>query len=74
MKSADRVPSESVGSGEYRILRGNVVGGELVSQDRLVHLSAFPAEDRVGSRDDGHQAGQSGAGPIARPSQRKRRF
>jgi hypothetical protein len=79
MKTAGRVPSESVGSGEYRILRGNVVGGELVSQDRLVHLSAFPADDRVGSGGDGRHAGPGGprtqgAGPIARPSQRKRKY
>lgn len=75
---ASRVPSESVGTGEYRILRGKVVGGELVDEGKLVHLSVFPAEDRVGG-EGGRRPGHGGLGgpggdPIARPSRRRRRY
>ncbi|MBT8395445.1 MAG: hypothetical protein HKO65_19930 [Gemmatimonadetes bacterium] len=79
MKDADRTPSESVGMGEYRILKGNVVGSELVDQDKLVHLSAFPADDRAGFWNRPGQARPTGptnprGGRIARPSQRKGRY
>jgi hypothetical protein len=43
-----RVPSETVGNGEYRVLAGETIGGELVDAEtagaRLVHLSSFPAD------------------------------
>jgi hypothetical protein len=79
MRGANRVSSESVGMGEYRVLRGNVVGGELIDDERLVHLSVFPADDRVGMGGQGHGTGQVGprspsGGPIARPSRRRRRY
>lgn len=51
LQKAERIPSESVGAGEYRILRGNVLGGELVNADRMIHVSAFPSQDQAeGSR------------------------
>ncbi len=43
---SDRIESDSVGLGNYRILRGQVLGGELVENDRVVHISAFPTDDR----------------------------
>ena len=76
---AERVPSLSVGTGDYRILRGKVLGGELVSDQQLVHVSAFPAIQHERGLDDpsvdGHGGpGSSRGGPIARPSRRKRGF
>jgi hypothetical protein len=79
VREAERTPSDSVGMGEYRILRGTALGGELVDQDQLVHLSAFPAREE---RDSGRGTRPAGQGepdsprgtPIARPSQRRRRF
>ena len=78
VREAERTPSDSVGMGEYRILRGNALGGELVHEDRLVHLSAFPAREERDSGRGPRPAGQGGPGPprgvpIARPSQRRRR-
>ncbi len=78
LRDAERVPSESVGAGSYRILRGTVLGGELVDGDHLVHASAFPVLQGMQGHDGGHQAGQGGprptGGPIARPSRRRRGF
>jgi hypothetical protein len=76
---AERSPSESVGMGEYRILRGRILGGELVNDGHLVHISAFPNLSGQRAGDNAHSAGPGGPGssrmgPIARPSQRKRRF
>ena len=72
VRQAPRAPSESVGLGEYRVLHGIVLGGELVNDGHTVHLSAFPARSRQ------NQAGWTESapegGPIARPSQRRRRF
>jgi hypothetical protein len=78
-RKAERRPSESVGLGDYRILRGSALGGELVNEDHLVHLSAFPAADPRERRGGPEQPGQGGgrpdqARPIARPSRRRRRF
>lgn len=77
--AAERVPSNSVGAGEYRILRGRVLGGELIHDARVVHVSAFPADE---GRSFGRDTGPNGPGgpagfrgtPIARPSRRRRRF
>jgi hypothetical protein len=79
VRGAERTPSDSVGMGEYRILRRTAFGGELVNQDHLVHLSAFPPQEERESRSAAHDAGEGGPDsprgtPIARPSQRKRRF
>jgi len=73
----ERVPSLSVGAGEYRILRGRLLGGELVNGDQLVHLSAFPAFQHERGMEDGPGNGPGGSGgprggPIARPSRRLR--
>jgi len=79
MRGAERTPSDSVGMGEYRILRGRALGGELVNGDHLVHLSAFPTEE--GRRSGSGEGPGQGTGPrsprgtpIARPSRRRRRF
>jgi hypothetical protein len=76
---AERVPSLSVGSGDYRILRGKVLGGELVNDQQLVHVSAFPAIQHERGLDGGPEGVQGGprrprARPIARPSRRRRGF
>ena len=78
MREAERTPSDSVGMGEYRILRGMALGGELVNRDQLVHLSAFPTQENRQSGNGQHPDGGSGprtplATPIAPPSQRRRR-
>lgn len=78
MKDAQRIPSESVGMGEYRILRGNVIGGELADDGRMVHLSAFPTFDQRTGRGEG-PSGHAGprppqGRPIAPPSRRRRGF
>lgn len=75
--TTERVPSLSVGAGKYRILRGRLLGGELVEDDKLVHLSAFPAIQHprgMGDRPGNGHGGPGGSqgGPIARPSRRRR--
>jgi hypothetical protein len=42
VKRATRTNAPTVGRGEYRVLSGHVMGGELMDASRLVHLSAFP--------------------------------
>ncbi|MGW8267524.1 MAG: ARPP-1 family domain-containing protein [Longimicrobiales bacterium] len=79
MRGAERTPSDSVGMGEYRILRGSALGGELVNGDHLVHLSAFPTEENRHSGTSEVPSGGRGpraprGAPIARPSRRKRSF
>jgi hypothetical protein len=70
VREARRVKSETVGIGEYRVLAGAVAGGELKEGERLVHLSAFPAEAR---EDDGRPRGPRPiVDPIAPPSRRRR--
>jgi hypothetical protein len=71
-RTARRTPSESVGVGEYRILDGSALGGELVDDGHLVHLSAFPPLEGVGPGNG--LAGDGQSIPIARPSQRRRSF
>ncbi len=72
VRQAPRTPSESVGLGEYRILHGTVLGSELVNEGHTVHLSAFPARDHW-DQAEGMDPAQE-ASPIARPSQRRRRY
>lgn len=69
--AARRVDSPTVGLGTYRVLTGAVVGGELKTEDRLVHLSAFPTE----AREDrgGPRRPQPMTDPIAPPSRRRGR-
>lgn len=68
VRFANRVDAPTVGRGVYRVLTGEVTGGELEDEDRTVHLSAFPVE--IQSR----QAGTSGSdvNPLAPPSRRRR--
>ena len=77
--AAERAPSHSVGAGEYRILRGRVLGGELVQDDRAMHISAFPADEgRIFRGDANPNGSRRPAGPrgtpIARPSRRRMGF
>lgn len=77
--AAERIPSLSVGSGEYRILRGRVLGGELIDNGHVVHVSAFPADEGRIFGGDPSQNGSTGPSgprgtPIARPSRRRRGF
>jgi hypothetical protein len=77
--AAERIPSLSVGSGEYRILRGRVLGGELVDHGQVVHVSAFPADEGRIFGGDPNQDGSAPSPrrrgtPIARPSRRRRGF
>jgi hypothetical protein len=77
MRDAERTHSESVGMGEYRVLKGHIVGSELVDQDKLVHLSAFPSDDYAGRWDRSGQVRPprpGNTGPLQRPSERKRRY
>jgi hypothetical protein len=71
--SAKRIESDTVGSGDYRVLVGPVVGGELSADNfeepRLVHLSAFPAHnDRRGTPSENRHPEGS---PLAPPSRRR---
>lgn len=43
--AARRDEAPTVGRGVYRVLSGEVVGGELEDFGRLVHLNAFSARD-----------------------------
>ncbi len=70
LREARRVPSETVGMGEYRVLQGRVLGGELVHQGQLVHLSAFPVEEEAGTRP--HDVGAGEGTPIRGPRGRRR--
>lgn len=71
VREARRVSSSTVGLGEYRVLAGAVVGGELKDLDRLVHLSAFPAAAQGG--DHGVRGPRPMIDPIAPPSRRRGR-
>lgn len=71
--AASRVPSDTVGKGAYRVLRGAAIGAELVDDargdTRLVHLSGFPARR---PRTDGVRTPPGpDASPIAPPSRRR---
>ena len=72
--SARRIESDTVGSGEYRVLAGAAIGGELVAisvgEPRLIHLSAFPSN--VDVQDTRHPVTRSdGGSPFAPPSRRR---
>lgn len=69
VRDAQRTGAPSVGKGTYAVLSGAVIGGELRDDERVVHLSAFPArEDRARESDPGDLAPP----PIAPPSRRRR--
>jgi hypothetical protein len=77
--AARRGHAPTVGKGTYHLLSGAAIGAELADvishTERLVHLSAFPGQRRMGSEtggngrtiyDDGPRHG-----PIASPSRRR---
>jgi hypothetical protein len=66
VRAARRVEAPSVGRGLYQVLVGEVVGGELLDDDRLAHLSAFPAPE-TRRREDSYDAP-----PLPPPSRRRR--
>jgi hypothetical protein len=73
MGAARRVPSDTVGKGQYRVLTGSAIGGELtdgVDDDRrLVHLSGFPPGR---ARTETGMAGPAvDVSPFAPPGRRK---
>ncbi|HSJ05542.1 MAG TPA: DUF6569 family protein [Longimicrobiales bacterium] len=72
VRTAQRDRAPTVGRGEYHVIRGAVVGGELTDDGRIAHLSAFPVEQpRPGS---GAAAADGPVGPpVAPPSRRRRR-
>ena len=52
--SGSRTPAPSVGMGDYYVLTGEILGGELVHGGRVAHLSAFPQrEEKRPRRDSG---------------------
>jgi len=67
VRAAVRTQAPTVGKGTYRVLTESVMGGELEESGKLVHVSAFPAEDE-GDRDEPERA------PIRSPRQRRRRY
>ncbi|CAN5896628.1 hypothetical protein BH23GEM9_BH23GEM9_34450 [soil metagenome] len=68
VRSAQRVEAPTVGLGRYHVLGGTVIGGELVEDMRVAHLSAFPAHT-TGNRDGTPLPNES---PVAPPSRRRR--
>lgn len=50
IEDAHRTKKKRVGMGEYRVLGGSISGGELLYQNRLIHLSASPVDAGVSSR------------------------
>jgi hypothetical protein len=66
VKGAKRVDAPTAGEGTYFVLDGDVVGGELTWNERLVHLSAFPAQQPGPSHGERHDS------PIPPPSRRRR--
>jgi len=47
LEEAERIPVMTQGLGAYSVLRGRLVGGELLHEGHLVHLSVFPGEGRM---------------------------
>lgn len=70
-RQSRRTSAPTVGRGEYHVLTGATVGGELVADDALVHLAAFPAEQTGGGAGWGEET--AGRPPIPGPSRRRRR-
>jgi hypothetical protein len=70
VRTALKTEAPTTGSGKYAVLSGNVVGGELSADVQVIHLSAFPNDDR-GNRELVERP-VLGESPLARPSIRKR--
>lgn len=47
LESADRVETKRIGAADYLKLKGPVIGGELVRQGTLIHLSVRPAPAQI---------------------------
>ena len=43
--ASTRTLAPTVGLGSYSVLTQTVIGGELLDEGRLAHLSAFPVKD-----------------------------
>ena len=71
VQGAVRVESPTVGEGTYSMLSGTVIGGELMDQTRVAHLSAFPSEHR--SADGTVRTAERPTRPVPPPSHRRRR-
>ena len=69
VRTADRSATDSVGGGRYHVLSGRVVGGELNDEQQLVHLSAFPRDERSPRN---QLPGDIRTSPFAPPSRRRR--
>lgn len=70
VRTARKTESPTVGAGIYAVLSGTVVGGELSKAETLVHLSAFPRDEREERAYPQQRVSES---PVAPPSRRKRR-
>jgi hypothetical protein len=67
VEAATRTRAPTVGRGTYKVLSGDVMGGELEYRSRLAHLSAFPLDEESRSG-----RGQPDEQPVAPPSRRRR--
>ena len=67
VRDARHTPAQTVGAGRYAVLSGTVVGGELTDDEQLVHLSAFPLDERDVAPDH-----LRAVQPVAPPSRRRR--
>ena len=70
VRNAARTEAPTVGRGAYRVLSGEVVGGELEDDGRTVHVSAFPLEGEAVARPYG--ASRIGSEPPLPPPSRRR--
>ncbi|HET6361917.1 MAG TPA: hypothetical protein VFH11_07650 [Gemmatimonadota bacterium] len=70
VRDAVRTEAPTMGRGAYRVLSGEVVGGELEDDGRTVHVSAFPVEDEAVGRPYG-RARIGSEPPLPPPSRRR---
>lgn len=70
VRGATRTKAPTVGRGSYRVLSGEVVGGELEEDGRTVHVSAFPPEGEAVARPYGES--RIGSEPPMPPPSRRR--
>jgi hypothetical protein len=70
VRGATRTEAPTVGRGVYRVLSGEVVGGELEADGRTVHVSAFPPEGEAVARPYGES--WIGSDPPLPPPSRRR--
>ena len=70
VRDAVRTEAPTVGRGAYRVLSGEVVGGELEDGGRTVHVSAFPVEGEAVTRPYG--GSRIGSEPPLPPPSRRR--